>query len=172
MEKDPVCGMMVDPSRAKATHEHAGKTYYFCCAGCKEKFSAAPAKYLLPKTLVGIAPMSTHPVQISPASADGAMQTAVKIAAVPNATRKADLKRIHMPNGSGSSPAGPRRLPEVRNGSGTTRRDASCDEDGIYLSHASGNRSGCARFVPDLWNGAGAKNGKLWRRRKIRSLSR
>ena len=69
MEKDPVCGMTVDPSRAKATHEHAGKTYYFCCAGCKEKFSADPAKYLMPKTLVGIAPMSAHPVQIAPAAA-------------------------------------------------------------------------------------------------------
>ncbi len=97
MEKDPVCGMTVDPARAKATHEHAGKMYYFCCAGCKEKFSAAPAKYLLPKTLVGIAPMSTHPVQISPASADGAMQTAVKIAAVPNATRKATSNEYTCP---------------------------------------------------------------------------
>ena len=88
MEKDPVCGMTVDPSRAKATHEHAGKTYYFCCAGCKEKFSADPAKYLGPKTLVGIAPMSAHPVQIAPAPAHGASQPVVKIAAIPPAARK------------------------------------------------------------------------------------
>ena len=89
MEKDPVCGMTVDPSRAKATHEHAGKTYYFCCAGCKEKFSADPAKYLTPKTLVGIAPMSAHPVQIAPAATHGASQPVVKIAAIPAAARKA-----------------------------------------------------------------------------------
>ena len=89
MEKDPVCGMTVDPSRAKATHEHAGKTYYFCCAGCKEKFSADPAKYLMPKTLVGIAPMSAHPVQIAPAATHGASQPVVKIAAIPPAARKA-----------------------------------------------------------------------------------
>ena len=89
MEKDPVCGMTVDPSRAKATHEHAGKTYYFCCAGCKEKFSADPAKYLMPKTLVGIAPMSARPVQIAPAAAHGASQPVVKIAAIPAAARKA-----------------------------------------------------------------------------------
>ena len=69
VEKDPVCGMTVDPARAKATHEHAGKTYYFCCPGCKEKFKADPAKYLTAKPLVGIAPLSAHPVQIAPAPA-------------------------------------------------------------------------------------------------------
>ena len=67
LEKDPVCGMTVDPARAKATHEHAGKTYYFCCRGCQEKFSAEPAKYLAPKSLVGIAPMGSRPMQIAPA---------------------------------------------------------------------------------------------------------
>jgi Cu+-exporting ATPase len=67
LERDPVCGMTVDPARAKATHAHDGKTYYFCCAGCKEKFSAAPAKYLQPKPLVGIAPISAQPIQIAPA---------------------------------------------------------------------------------------------------------
>ncbi len=66
--KDPVCGMTVDPARAKAAHEHAGKTYYFCCAGCKEKFIADPGKYLASRTLVGIAPASSHPVQITPAA--------------------------------------------------------------------------------------------------------
>jgi len=67
LERDPVCGMTVDPARAKATHPHEGKTYYFCCPGCKEKFSAAPAKYLQPKPLVGIAPISAQPIQIAPA---------------------------------------------------------------------------------------------------------
>ena len=66
IEKDPVCGMTVDPARAKATHEHAGKTYYFCCRGCQEKFSAEPAKYLIPKALVGIAPATSNPLQVAP----------------------------------------------------------------------------------------------------------
>src|SRR6202165_5183085 len=61
--------MTVDPARAKATHEHAGRTYYFCCRGCQEKFSAEPAKYLVPKTLVGIAPALPKPMQIVPAPA-------------------------------------------------------------------------------------------------------
>jgi Cu+-exporting ATPase len=88
MEKDPVCGMTVDTARAKATLEHAGKTYYFCCAGCKEKFSAAPAKYLMPGTLDGIAHTSAHPVQIAPAAARGSSQAFVKIAAPPPVVRR------------------------------------------------------------------------------------
>jgi len=80
VEKDPVCGMTVDPSRAKATHEHAGKMYYFCCAGCKEKFSADPAKYLMPKTLIGISPMSARPIHIAPAVPLGAAHPPAKIA--------------------------------------------------------------------------------------------
>ncbi len=44
--KDPVCGMSVDLSKAKFRHEYKGQTYYFCCAGCLEKFKAAPEKYL------------------------------------------------------------------------------------------------------------------------------
>jgi P-type Cu+ transporter len=88
MEKDPVCGMAVDPSRAKAAQEYAGKMYFFCCAGCKEKFSAAPAKYLMPRTLVGIASMSAPPVQIAPASIHSASQTVAKTAAIPIAVRE------------------------------------------------------------------------------------
>jgi P-type Cu+ transporter len=67
LQKDPVCGMNVDPARAAATHDHAGKTYYFCCRGCQEKFRTDPAKYLMPKTLIGIAPAQSRPIQISPA---------------------------------------------------------------------------------------------------------
>jgi Cu+-exporting ATPase len=46
MERDPVCGMTVDPARAAAQAIYAGETYYFCCAGCADKFRAEPAKYL------------------------------------------------------------------------------------------------------------------------------
>jgi YHS domain-containing protein len=35
---DPVCGMKVNPEKAAATLERDGKTYYFCCAGCQERF--------------------------------------------------------------------------------------------------------------------------------------
>jgi len=44
--KDPVCGMNVDPAKAKHHFEHAGKSFYFCCGHCAEKFKANPEKYL------------------------------------------------------------------------------------------------------------------------------
>ncbi len=47
--KDPVCGMSVDPATAKHKAEHAGATYYFCCAGCRAKFVADPARFLASK---------------------------------------------------------------------------------------------------------------------------
>ena len=43
--KDPVCGMSVDPATARYKFEHAGKTYYFCCGHCAEKFKSDPGKY-------------------------------------------------------------------------------------------------------------------------------
>ena len=45
---DPVCGMQVDPERAAARHRHEGRTYYFCCDGCRDRFAADPASYLSP----------------------------------------------------------------------------------------------------------------------------
>jgi P-type Cu+ transporter len=46
---DPVCGMSVDPAHARGgSHEHAGKTYYFCNPRCREKFAADPERYLEP----------------------------------------------------------------------------------------------------------------------------
>ncbi len=47
--KDPVCGMAVDPARAKAQAEHRGQTFYFCCTGCAQKFRSNPEQYLEPK---------------------------------------------------------------------------------------------------------------------------
>ena len=48
IERDPVCGMTVDPAKAAASIEHEGKLYHFCCKGCAEKFKADPQKYLAP----------------------------------------------------------------------------------------------------------------------------
>ena len=48
LERDVVCGMMVDPARAAGTSEYEGKTYYFCGRGCKAKFDANPARYVKP----------------------------------------------------------------------------------------------------------------------------
>lgn len=42
---DPVCGMTVDPTATTHRRQHAGRTYYFCCVGCADRFAAAPADY-------------------------------------------------------------------------------------------------------------------------------
>lgn len=46
MEKDPVCGMDVDPSTAAGSSEYKGTTYYFCAPGCKRQFDKDPERYL------------------------------------------------------------------------------------------------------------------------------
>ncbi len=46
MEKDVVCGMQIGPKKAAGKSEYGGKTYYFCCAGCKRKFDANPGQYV------------------------------------------------------------------------------------------------------------------------------
>jgi len=43
---DPVCGMTVATRPARHTAEHQGRTYHFCCAGCRERFAAAPETFL------------------------------------------------------------------------------------------------------------------------------
>ncbi len=45
MQKDPVCGMQVDPQKAAGQSEYQGQNYYFCSDGCKKKFDANPAQY-------------------------------------------------------------------------------------------------------------------------------
>ena len=49
MEKDPVCGMQVNPSQAAAQRSHQGKTYYFCSGGCAAKFDQSPERYFAPE---------------------------------------------------------------------------------------------------------------------------
>src|SRR5215469_390805 len=48
---DPVCGMTVDPAKAKHRAEHAGHSYVFCSARCREKFAADPARYIIASPL-------------------------------------------------------------------------------------------------------------------------
>ena len=45
-ERDPVCGMSVNPATAKHKLERGGRTIYFCSASCQQKFQAEPDKYL------------------------------------------------------------------------------------------------------------------------------
>jgi P-type Cu+ transporter len=65
MERDPVCGMQVEPEKARARVDHDGRTYFFCCAGCAEKFKSAPATYLTARAVASGPSLAV----ITPASA-------------------------------------------------------------------------------------------------------
>ena len=75
---DPVCGMTVDPAKAKNTAQHAGQTYHFCCSGCATKFAADPQKYLQQPAKsvgnivqIGLAPAKPPLAQAEPAPSAG-----------------------------------------------------------------------------------------------------
>jgi P-type Cu+ transporter len=66
--RDPVCGMYVEPARARGSAEFQDKTYYFCSPRCVERFKAEPGKYLAPSPpqtqivqLAGITPSNAKP---------------------------------------------------------------------------------------------------------------
>ncbi len=66
LAKDPVCGMSVDPAMAKHKAEHADATYYFCSAGCREKFVANPARFLAERAEAPASAAHSHVHRISP----------------------------------------------------------------------------------------------------------
>jgi Cu+-exporting ATPase len=43
---DPVCGMRVDPAKTPHRLAFHGRDFFFCGAGCRNKFAADPEKYL------------------------------------------------------------------------------------------------------------------------------
>lgn len=47
MEKDPVCGMLVDPKQAAGQRAYRGRGYYFCSPACLAKFDQVPQRYVL-----------------------------------------------------------------------------------------------------------------------------
>ncbi len=56
------CGHEMKKSEAKISHEYKGKTYYFCCEGCKEKFEKNPEEYLKKKAeMKEVYTCSMHP---------------------------------------------------------------------------------------------------------------
>ena len=59
--RDPVCGMTVDPATAQHRIAHAGTSYLFCCAGCRDKFAADPARYLAAQAVPAPAPAPAAP---------------------------------------------------------------------------------------------------------------
>src|SRR5579859_4356387 len=82
MATDPVCGMAVDPAKAGATAEHAGKAYYFCCKHCAARFQAEPEKYLQPAT-DPVCGMKVEPASAAKFNADPAKYAKAPVSAAP-----------------------------------------------------------------------------------------
>jgi Cu+-exporting ATPase len=70
---DPVCGMTVDPSGAPNA-EYAGARYFFCCDGCRDAFTKAPARYIAKASAARA--RHAHPKHAAPASAATTSATA------------------------------------------------------------------------------------------------
>jgi len=77
MEKDPVCGMAVDPAKTEHSLTYRGETYYFCCDGCRASFEADPQRYLtsekavapeMPEGTIYTCPMHPEVRQVGPGS--------------------------------------------------------------------------------------------------------
>ena len=51
-ERDPVCGMLIDPAEAPASLEQDGGTLYFCSRGCRDQYldQGTPEGYNGPAT--------------------------------------------------------------------------------------------------------------------------
>ena len=84
LDKDPVCGMSVDASKAAASVEYENKLYHFCSRGCAEKFKAYPEKYLSPNYKPGGTGATAQPgaklPQIAPASGASEKSPAITLA--------------------------------------------------------------------------------------------
>lgn len=58
-ERDPVCGMTLDPADAAAVRHIGGSSIYFCSAQCAHKFDSQPEEYL---RRMGVDPKDTTPI--------------------------------------------------------------------------------------------------------------
>ena len=74
--KDPVCGMNVTVQSPHVL-QYEERPVYFCSAGCKAKFQADPAKYMMPSQAPAatVDDQSAHPPQVAPPNAVGAIYT-------------------------------------------------------------------------------------------------
>jgi Cu+-exporting ATPase len=48
-QKDPVCGMTIDPKTADGKYAYKGKMYYFCSKEDQQEFMKSPDKYAAKK---------------------------------------------------------------------------------------------------------------------------
>ena len=93
---DPVCGMTVDPAKAKAHAEHEGATFYFCCVGCARKFQAAPEQYLKAKQPALVTLSATPALPAGMAASVNHSQMASKPSSASAAEVKSDTSQAYV----------------------------------------------------------------------------
>lgn len=57
MNRDPVCGMELEPDEEAASVVHEGRTYVFCSEACRRRFEEDPAGYAAPTEVRRITPL-------------------------------------------------------------------------------------------------------------------
>ena len=82
LERDPVCGMTVDPATAKYRAEHEGRNYHFCSAGCADKFVTNPSRYLA-KPASGLVTLGA-PAPPSPSHAHNSHESIIQLTPKPS----------------------------------------------------------------------------------------
>ena len=148
--RDPVCGMNVNPTTATHHLEHAGKSVYFCCAPCAEKFKANPEKYLAgaarppSSSLVALQTPASRPAPTAPVTNPGSeTQTTYVCPMCPEvrASKPGPCPRCgmaleptiplaatrirntaHVPDASGNYPPRSGIVSHLRHGTGTAHR--------------------------------------------------
>src|SRR5271166_1879588 len=135
LDKDPVCGMNVDPSKAAASAEYESKLYHFCSRACAEKFKTYPEKYLSPSYKpAGMGPtrqLGARPVESAPGPDGGDKPPFITLADVvsSSAVSAGALFRPPLAKGRESSPSYICPMdPEVRQA-----RPGACPKCGMAL---------------------------------------
>src|SRR4030067_489708 len=58
-QRDPVCGMEIEPQSAFAKREHMGQTFFFCSQSCVDQFDKNPHHYMMTSATTGFNPERT-----------------------------------------------------------------------------------------------------------------
>ena len=149
---DPVCGMDVNPATSKHQVDHAGKSYFFCCAGCAEKFKSNPEKYLNPATRPSSDLVTLGGTALRPSNAGASANQPAYVCPMCPQVRASK----------------PRTLSQVRNGA-RIRGSPKCHAHRIHVPHASGNRPPRPRIMPHLRHGTRTAHRLFCRRRQSRT---
>ncbi len=161
---DPVCGMKVNPATARFKSQHAGENYFFCCAGCLDKFRANPEKTLsAPPRPMGSGLVMLGMPALAPSSGKAPSLShpnvgvgGVASQSIPKAAQGAvvrDTRPYVCPMCPEVRQVGPGPCPKCGMALEPESPALPRDQDRIHLPDASGNRADRTRGLPDLRHG-------------------